>query len=105
MSLDLKECFHLMSKYKVSDLHLKVGAPPLVRKNGQLMRLYKEQFTLNNEDIIHSVEPFLNSHQKNKLKKEKTTGFFLWCSRCWPFSIQYFLSKRNFKASCQKHTF
>ena len=64
-----------MSKYKVSDLHLKVGTPPLVRKNGQLMRLYKEQFTLSNEDIVHAVDPFLNTNQKNKLKKEKQLDF------------------------------
>ena len=75
MSLNLKECFNLMSKHKVSDLHLKVGAPPLVRKDGQLMRLYKEQFTLSNEDIIHSVEPFLHSIQKKKLKEQKQLDF------------------------------
>ena len=75
MSLDLKDCFHLMSKHKVSDLHLKVGTPPLIRKNGLLMRLYKEQFSLTNEDILNSVAPFLNSHQKNKLKVEKQLDF------------------------------
>ena len=75
MSLDLKDCFHLMSKYQVSDLHLKVGAPPLIRKNGQLMTLYKNQFSLTNEDILNSVAPFLNSHQKNKLKTEKQLDF------------------------------
>ena len=75
MSLDLKDCFNLMSKYKVSDLHLKVGAPPLIRKDGQLMRLYKEQFSLTNDDILNAVVPFLNSIQKNKLKEEKQLDF------------------------------
>ena len=75
MSLNLKECLNLMSKHKVSDLHLKVGAPPLVRKNGQLMRLYKEQFSLSDEDIIQAVGLFLNSNQKNTLKSEKQLDF------------------------------
>ena len=64
-----------MSKYKVSDLHLKVGAPPLVRKNAQLVRLYKEQFSLTDEDIIQAISPFLNSNQKNTLKKDKQIDF------------------------------
>ncbi|MDE0092011.1 MAG: PilT/PilU family type 4a pilus ATPase [Oligoflexia bacterium] len=75
MSLDLKECFHLMSKYQVSDLHLKVGAPPLVRKNAQLMRLYKEQFSLTNKDILQSIEPFLTPEQKNRLEEQKQLDF------------------------------
>ena len=64
-----------MSKYQVSDLHLKVGAPPLIRKNGQLMRLYKEQFFLTNDDILRSVTPFLSSYQKNMLKDQKQLDF------------------------------
>ncbi|MCZ0933259.1 MAG: PilT/PilU family type 4a pilus ATPase [Oligoflexia bacterium] len=75
MGLNLTDCFNLMSKYKVSDLHLKVGAPPLVRKNGQLMRLHKEQFSLTNEDILNSVDPFLNPLQKNRLKEQKQLDF------------------------------
>ena len=75
MGLDLKDCLRLMSKYQVSDLHLKVGTPPLIRKNGQLMRLYKEQFSLTNEDIITAVAPFLNSIQKNQLKQQKQIDF------------------------------
>lgn len=75
MSLDLKDCFHLMHKYQVSDLHLKVGAPPLIRKNGQLMRLYKEQFSLTNEEIFNCVSPFLSSYQKNQLKEQKQLDF------------------------------
>ena len=71
MNLNLKECFKLMVQHHISDLHLKVGTPPLVRKNGQLMRLYKEQFSLTNTDIVNAIEPFLNTIQKNKLKEEK----------------------------------
>ena len=61
MELDLKDCFELMAKHQVSDLHLKVGAAPVVRKNGQLMFLYKKHFYLSNNDIEKAIEPFFKA--------------------------------------------
>lgn len=75
MQLDLKECFELMNKHQVSDLHLKVGAAPVIRKNGQLMLLYKEKMHLTNEDINKAIEPFLKPHYKQNLFENKQVDF------------------------------
>lgn len=75
MQLNLKDCFSLMVKYGVSDLHLKVGAAPVIRKNGELMLLYKEQFHLTNEDISEAIEPFLKPHHRQLLMEEKQVDF------------------------------
>ena len=75
MELDLKDCFDLMAKHQVSDLHLKVGAAPVVRKNGQLMFLYKKHFYLTNNDIEKAIEPFLKPHLKQNLIEKKQVDF------------------------------
>ena len=75
MKLDLQDCFELMVKHKVSDLHLKVGTAPVVRKNGQLMRLYREQFHLTNEDITKAIDPFLRPYYKQQLLEKKQVDF------------------------------
>lgn len=75
MRLDLKDCFTLMAKYEVSDLHLKVGTAPVVRKNGQLMLLYKEQFHLTNDEINKAIEPFLKPYHKQCLLEAKQVDF------------------------------
>lgn len=75
MELDLKDCFNLMAKHQVSDLHLKVGAAPIVRKNGQLMFLYKKEFYLSNNDIEKAIEPFLRPHHKQNLVEKKQVDF------------------------------
>ena len=75
MELNLKECFELMAKHQVSDLHLKVGTAPVVRKNGQLMLLYKQQFHLTNEDINKAIDPFLKPHYRQALMEKKQVDF------------------------------
>ena len=75
MKLDLQDCFRLMSKHQVSDLHLKVGTAPVVRKNGKLMLLYKEQMHLTNSDIEKAIEPFLKAYKKQTLIEEKQVDF------------------------------
>ena len=77
MALDLKECFKLMVKYQASDLHLKAGSPPLVRKNKNLFRLYSDHPYLSHNDIQSSIEPFLKPHQKDSLRQDKQVDFSL----------------------------
>ncbi len=75
MRLSLKDCFSLMVKHGVSDLHLKVGAAPVVRKNGELMLLYKEQVHLTNDDISQAIEPYLKPYYKQILAEKKQVDF------------------------------
>lgn len=75
MKLNLHKCFKLIAKYEVSDLHLKVGTAPIIRKNGRLAFLYKEQVYFTNEDIQNAIEPFLKPYQKQQLITDRQVDF------------------------------
>ena len=75
MQLDLNDCFELMKKHQISDLHLKAGTTPVVRKNRQLMLLYKERLYLTSEMIQKALEPYLKTHLKQQLFEEKQVDF------------------------------
>ena len=64
-----------MVKHQVSDLHLKVGTAPVIRKNGQLMLLYKKQVHLTNDDINKAIDPFLKPHHRQTLIEQKQVDF------------------------------
>ncbi|MCX8029966.1 MAG: type IV pilus twitching motility protein PilT [Thermodesulfovibrionales bacterium] len=58
---------------KGSDLHLKVGRPPLMRINGEL--LPSEHPVISKKDIEELLLPLLNELQLNRLEKERDIDF------------------------------
>ena len=93
MQLNLRECFELMVKHNVSDLHLKAGVAPVVRKNGELMLLYKEQFHLTHEEISKAIEPFLKPYHKQILMEEKQVDFSYGVSGLGRFRLNIFYQR------------
>ena len=93
MSLDLKEFFRLMVKHKASDLHLKAGSPPLVRKNKKLFLLDSRHQNVTHNDIQSSIEPFLHPHQKDKLKTEKQIDFSIGLKNIGRFRLNIFYQR------------
>ena len=75
MPLDLADCFRLMSEHHLSDLHLKAGAPPVGRKDKQLIRLYKESAGLSHQEISKAIDPFLKPWHKQILLEHKQVDF------------------------------
>ena len=75
MAINLKDCFQLMTKHQLSDLHLKAGTAPVVRKNGQLVLLYQSGGRLSNEEITKAIEPFLKPYYKQQLIENRQTDF------------------------------
>ena len=76
MKLNLKDCFSLMVKYQASDLHLKVGAPPIVRKNGQLMLLYtKDRSPISHDEIVEVIDEILRPSHRKILAEERQVDF------------------------------
>ena len=75
MPLDLTECFRLMSKHSLSDLHLKAGAPPVARKDGRLIRFQKDSPGLTNQEINKAVEPYLKPWHRQILMDSKQVDF------------------------------
>ena len=64
---EIDRLFQTAAKYEASDLHLKVGAPPLLRLAGSLRPL--EMKPLTDEDTRRLIEQILTPRQKGLLEK------------------------------------
>ena len=69
--MDLSSLLTLLARQKGSDLHLKVSAPPIMRKNGTLQVLQEGLPNLSAEEMNRLIHPVL---QELHLEKLKTNG-------------------------------
>ena len=105
MELNLKECFKLLVKYNASDLHLKIGAPPIVRKNKNLLLLYKDASALKTKEIEKAIEPFLNESLKLKLKKKKQIDFSIGIPQVGRFRLNVFYQRSTLRLVARRIPF
>lgn len=75
MNLDLAKCLEAMVEKNASDLHIKAGAPPIVRKNKQLAILFKDHPSINHKEILSTIQKMLNSSQLEDLMMNKQLDF------------------------------
>lgn len=75
MSLDLLKYLKIMSEQHASDLHLKVGAPPILRINGQLALASREAPCVAHKEIQEAIQPLLNPMHQNMLLENKQVDF------------------------------
>ncbi len=75
MALDLKKCLQVMVEKNASDLHLKVGAPPIVRKNNSLVLLFKDYPCLTQQDIKVAISKILTPFNQSTLTEDKQLDF------------------------------
>ena len=68
--IDLLGYFEKEGAMKVSDLHLKVGAPPTYRINGDLVKL--KGATLTEENVKQLIYPLLSEKNLHKLENQHT---------------------------------
>ncbi len=66
--MDIDELLRVMVDRKASDLHLRVGAPPLYRVDGELQTFSDER--LNVDWLRETAESILSDKQKEKLYEE-----------------------------------
>ncbi len=67
-SLDLQEILKISLKNGASDIHIKVGLPPVFRINGRLVPL-KTSKRLKQEDLMGMANIILNEIQKEKFRE------------------------------------
>lgn len=67
--MDIKELLEIAVKVEASDLHLKVGSPPLVRIYGDLMTMEKLP-PLTSEDTKRLAYSMLSESQQHKFEQE-----------------------------------
>ena len=72
---EIDKLFHAMTKSKpmASDLHLKVGSPPLFRISGQVVRAKLNPF--NNEQIMALVSSIMGPDQDKELEERGAADF------------------------------
>ena len=75
MGLDLLKYLKIMSEKKASDLHLKAGAPPILRVNRQLVLAGKDAPFLTHKEIQEAVLPLLSPLHQNQLLEDKQVDF------------------------------
>ena len=67
------ELFTAMAKHNASDLHLKVGEPPIFRINGELVRMKSNPLTV--EDVEGLVVPIMGERAKSELEARGYADF------------------------------
>jgi twitching motility protein PilT len=70
VDLEIDKLFRALVKLKGSDLHLKVGRPPIVRVNGELRPL--QRGPIDDEEMVRLLFPMLN--ERNRKIFEETGG-------------------------------
>jgi twitching motility protein PilT len=86
--LDLKQLLRMVAESGGSDVHLKVGSPPIVRVDGLLRRLQGEPLTTEDTDFItHSIVP---PDRREKLEYKNEADFALSLAGVGRFRVNVF---------------
>lgn len=70
---EVNKLFRMVMKYQASDLHLKVGQPPMMRLRGDIRRT--EMRPLTHEDMERLFYPILKPHHRKILDEEGGVDF------------------------------
>ncbi|MBX9680725.1 MAG: PilT/PilU family type 4a pilus ATPase [Gemmataceae bacterium] len=70
---EANKLFRMVMKYEASDLHLKVGQPPMMRLKGDIRRM--EMRPLTQEDMERLMLPLLTPKQRKTLDEEGGVDF------------------------------
>jgi twitching motility protein PilT len=70
---EVNKLFRLVMKHEASDLHLKVGQPPMMRLRGDIRRV--DMRPLTQEDMERLLLPHLNARQRKILEEEGGVDF------------------------------
>ena len=66
--MDIDQLLVTLTKHKASDLHLKAGAPPIMRKDFKLCILQEDLPVITYQSIKQLVDPILTDIQQEKLR-------------------------------------
>ena len=75
MSAQIDGLFRLMCEAGASDLHLSVGVPPLVRKDGGMQPLDPAAPALDGDTVIRLLDPITPEKNKHEFSEKHDTDF------------------------------
>ena len=87
-----------------SDLHLKVGAPPIMRKQNKLHILSKDLPVIDYQMIDDIILPLLNDIHQENLRTNGSVDVGYGLKGIGRISFQYFFSKGNYQSSCASYS-
>jgi twitching motility protein PilT len=67
--------FRVMCDVRASDLHLCVGMPPLVRKDGEIQLLEEGAAALEGESLWHLLDPIMPERNREEFERRHDTDF------------------------------
>ncbi len=96
MDLGLDQLLELMMKEKATDLHLKVGRPPLMRVGGEIVPTQLER--LNPEDVKTLVYSIMNSDQRQRFETKHELDFGYAVPKLSRFRVNVFFQRGTVEA-------
>lgn len=92
----IDKLFHLLAERKGSDLHISVGAPPIIRISGELTRVTPNN--LPQEDTKKLLYEIMSPYQQKRFEEEKELDFAYSVQGLARFRANIFMQNRGIAA-------
>jgi len=87
--------FHKMCEVKASDLHLSVGMPPLVRKDGEINLLEEGAPAFDPESMWEMLDPIMPERNREEFERRHDTDFAYEISGLGRFRSNVFMDRKG----------
>ncbi len=87
--------FRLMCDMRASDLHLSVGMPPLVRKDGEIQALENGVAALTAESIVALLDPIMPAKNRDEFARRHDTDFAYEIPQVARFRANVFMDRKG----------
>lgn len=98
MGLNIQKCLTLMVEKKASDLHLKVGTPPVIRKTRFLQLLVSNHPPVTQEELSSAVQKILTPQQIQTLTEDRQLDFSHGMKNLGRFRFNIFFQRGTLRA-------
>lgn len=96
LGFELTDLLQVMIKHQASDLHLKVGTPPTVRLDGELIPVGNQ--VLSPKDARYLILTAMAPHQRRQLGRKREVDF-AYATSAARFRVNAFLERGNLSAA------
>src|SRR5207244_4405747 len=87
--------FKGMCDVRASDLHLCVGMPPLVRKDGEIQRLEENSVALDPESLWNLLDPIIPERSREEYERRHDTDFAYEVAGLGRFRSNIFMDRKG----------
>ena len=91
----IDELFRSMCAQKASDLHLSVGMPPLIRKDGSIQPLDESAAALDPEGIVQLLDPIMPEKNRGEFARRRDTDFAYEIAGLGRFRANVFMDRKG----------